>query len=119
VAAAAAALVACTAAASPTVTPAAGTTLTNFTLIDGTDPARQKAVASLMVEAGFTPRQALRAATRQATEFLKASDLGTLQTGKWADLVVLEADPYADILNTRKIRTVYLAGKEVVAVTKK
>ena len=47
----------------------------------------------LMVEAGFTPRQAVAAATRQAAEFLKAADLGTLQAGKWADLVVLDADP--------------------------
>jgi imidazolonepropionase-like amidohydrolase len=65
----------------------------------------------LMVEAGITPAQAIRAATGRAAEFLGARDLGTLETGKWADFVVLDADPLADILNTRKIRSVYLAGR--------
>jgi imidazolonepropionase-like amidohydrolase len=72
---------------------------------------------ALMVEAGLTPRQVLTAATRSAAEFLGASDLGTLEASKWADLVVLDADPLADILNTRRIRTVYIAGQEVPVVT--
>jgi imidazolonepropionase-like amidohydrolase len=71
----------------------------------------------LMVEAGLTPQQALVAATQQAAEFLYAADLGTLEAGKWADMVVLEADPLADIRNTRTIRTVYVAGREVPSIT--
>ena len=42
-----------------------------------------------MVEAGLTPMQAIVAATKSGAEFLKAADLGTLRTGKWADLIVL------------------------------
>jgi imidazolonepropionase-like amidohydrolase len=72
---------------------------------------------ALMVEAGLTPRQTIAAATRDAAAFLGAADLGTLEASKWADLVVLDADPLADILNTRTIRMVYVAGQEVPAVT--
>jgi imidazolonepropionase-like amidohydrolase len=67
----------------------------------------------LMVEAGFTPAQALASATRQGAAFLKATDLGTLEAGHWADLVVLDGNPLADILNTRKIRSVYMAGRQL------
>jgi imidazolonepropionase-like amidohydrolase len=70
----------------------------------------------LMVEAGLTPQQALGAATWRAAEFLGAEDLGTLETGAWADFIVLEADPLADITNTRTIRAVYIAGAEVPVV---
>ncbi|MDB5456727.1 MAG: amidohydrolase [Caulobacter sp.] len=70
----------------------------------------------LMVEAGFTPAQALATATGQAARFLGAKDLGELQAGRWADLVVLEADPLADIKNTRKIVAVYIAGRKVASV---
>jgi len=67
----------------------------------------------LMVDAGLTPAQAIDAATRRAAMFLGAEDLGTLEPGKWADLVVLDANPLTDIRNSRKIRTVYIAGTEV------
>jgi imidazolonepropionase-like amidohydrolase len=68
---------------------------------------------ALMVESGLTPAQALTAATGGAAKILGAADLGTLQPGKWADLVVVDADPLADIKNMRTIRAVYIAGKQV------
>ena len=72
-----------------------------------------------MVDAGLTPAQAIDAATRRAAMFLGAEELGTLEQGKWADFVVLDGDPLADIKNSRKIRTVYLAGNEVTPITRK
>jgi imidazolonepropionase-like amidohydrolase len=72
---------------------------------------------SAMVEAGLTPLQALTAATGTAAEFLRVTDVGRLETGKWADLLVLDASPLDDIRNSRKIRTVYVGGNEVQAIT--
>ena len=72
-----------------------------------------------MVDAGLTPRQALDAATRRGAEWLRAADLGTLEASKWADFVVLDADPLADIRNTRKIRAVYIAGQSVPTITQR
>ena len=43
------------------------------------------------------------------------SEVGTLEAGKWADFVVLDADPLADITNTKKISDVYIAGTVKVA----
>jgi imidazolonepropionase-like amidohydrolase len=68
----------------------------------------------LMVKAGLTPRQTLLAATRDAARCLKVDqDLGTLETGRWADFVVLNADPLADIKNMRAIDSVWVAGNRV------
>jgi imidazolonepropionase-like amidohydrolase len=67
----------------------------------------------LLVEAGLTPMQALQVATRDSARFLNARDIGILQVGKSADLVVLDADPIADIRNTRRIHVVYVAGRRV------
>ena len=66
-----------------------------------------------MVQAGLTPMQVLVAATRSGAEFLNAKDLGTLQTGKWADLIVLSRNPLDDIKNTKSITDVYIAGNKV------
>jgi imidazolonepropionase-like amidohydrolase len=66
-----------------------------------------------MVDAGLTPMQAIVAATGSAAEFLQASDLGTLEAGKWADLIVLQQDPLADIRNSQTIDSVYIAGAKV------
>ena len=65
----------------------------------------------LMVEAGLTPAQTIDAATRRSAMFLGAEDLGTLEATKWADFVVLDANPLTDIRNSRKIRAVYIAGR--------
>jgi imidazolonepropionase-like amidohydrolase len=67
----------------------------------------------LMVDAGLTPTQVIVAATKSGAEFLHANNLGTLETGKWADLIVLNANPAANIKNTRTIDSVYMAGNRV------
>jgi|SRR5579871_5919221 imidazolonepropionase-like amidohydrolase len=67
----------------------------------------------LMVDAGLTPSQVIVASTKSGAEFLGAGDLGTLAIGKWADLVVLGANPAANIRNTRLIEGVYIAGNRV------
>lgn len=67
----------------------------------------------LMTQAGFTPTQALSAATRDAAMLLGLDDRGTLAVGKRADFVVLDADPTADILNSRRIHAVWQAGTQV------
>jgi imidazolonepropionase-like amidohydrolase len=66
-----------------------------------------------MVEAGLTPMQVIVAATRSGAEFLRANDLGTLQVGKWADLLVLSKNPLEDIKNTKSITDVYIAGNVI------
>lgn len=67
----------------------------------------------LMVESGMTPMQTLVAATGDAARVMHLDDVGTLETGKWADLIVLSADPLADILNTRQIESVWIAGRRI------
>jgi hypothetical protein len=67
---------------------------------------------ALFVRAGLTPLQALQTATRNPAEFMgRLSDMGTVEQGKLADLVLLDANPLDDIANTRKIRAVVLAGR--------
>lgn len=66
----------------------------------------------LLVKAGLNPLQALRAATISPAEYLNADEsLGTVEQGKIADLVLLDADPLQDISNTRKIFAVIVGGK--------
>jgi imidazolonepropionase-like amidohydrolase len=68
----------------------------------------------LMVKAGLTPRQALASATRDAARCTRLDrDLGTLVPGKWADFVVLDANPLSDIRNIRRIASVWTAGNQV------
>jgi imidazolonepropionase-like amidohydrolase len=68
----------------------------------------------LMVQAGLTPAQALQTATLNAAECLQVNkDYGSLEKGKRADLVLLDADPLENILNTRKINQVWIGGREV------
>jgi imidazolonepropionase-like amidohydrolase len=64
------------------------------------------------VDAGFTPMEALQTATINAARFLeKLEDYGTVEKGKVADLVLLDANPLDDIRNTRKIRAVIANGR--------
>jgi imidazolonepropionase-like amidohydrolase len=65
----------------------------------------------LLVESGLTPMEALQSATRNpARYFHKLGEMGTIEVKKAADLVLLNADPLADIRNTQKIDAVVLRG---------
>jgi hypothetical protein len=67
----------------------------------------------LLVKAGLTPAEALKAATWDAAEFMgKQGDFGSVTKGKMADLVLLASNPLADIRNTTHILEVFLNGKE-------
>src|SRR5689334_24141597 len=67
---------------------------------------------TLLVESGLSPLAALQAATVTAADALGQSDaLGALEPGKVADIVLLEADPLADIHNARRVRTILKAGQ--------
>ena len=69
-----------------------------------------------MVKAGLTPMQALVAASKSAAQCLHIDDqLGALTPGHWADFLLLTADPLADVANTRKLESVYIAGEVVPA----
>jgi imidazolonepropionase-like amidohydrolase len=72
----------------------------------------------LMVKDGFTPAEVIRAATANGAAILGADDIGTLERSKWANFVVLDANPLADIRNTRAIRAVYIAGRQVPSVAR-
>jgi imidazolonepropionase-like amidohydrolase len=65
-----------------------------------------------LVDAGFTPMEALQSVTLDAAQFLgRTDDFGTVANGKSADLVLLDANPLDDIHNTQKIRAVVVQGK--------
>ncbi|KAF1708668.1 hypothetical protein CSC73_08210 [Pseudoxanthomonas sacheonensis] len=67
----------------------------------------------LLVQAGIPPAEVIRIATRNGAESLRLlGETGTVAVGKRADLVVLGADPTADINNVRKIKIVFLGGRE-------
>jgi imidazolonepropionase-like amidohydrolase len=87
---------------------AAGTDSPNQLLVPGYSEHRE---IELLVAAGLTPREALRAATRNGAVLLGADSLGLVAPGKVADLVVLTRDPLADIRNTRSIEAVMIRGK--------
>jgi imidazolonepropionase-like amidohydrolase len=87
---------------------AAGTDASNPLLVPGYSEHRE---LELLVRAGLSPREALRAATRNAAVLLGVDSLGLIAPGNAADLVVLTKDPLADIRNTRAIQSVMLRGK--------
>lgn len=89
---------------------AAGTDASNQLLVPG---AALHTEMELLVHAGLTPLDALRAATYWAADMMRADSLGRLRPGTVADLVVLTADPLVDIRNTRKIERVMLGGRWV------
>ncbi|HYW49137.1 MAG TPA: amidohydrolase family protein [Gemmatimonadaceae bacterium] len=68
----------------------------------------------MMVDAGLTPAQALHAATAGAAACMRIDrELGTLERGKWADLLVLDASPLERITNIRRQHSVWIAGRRV------
>ena len=104
--------------------------LENVTVIDGTGAPAQAGMSvvvagsdlephggslhqelELLVEAGLSPAEAIAAATSETTAFLGLTDeLGAVEAGKRADLVLLDSDPLADITNTRRIAAVVVGG---------
>jgi imidazolonepropionase-like amidohydrolase len=68
----------------------------------------------MMAEGGLTPMQILVSATGDAARCMGLDEqLGTLQPGRWADLVVLERNPLEEIRNTRTIESVWIRGNRV------
>lgn len=90
------------------------------TLLAGLDPTGYGGVIAgfgdqreveLLVEAGFTPVEAIHIATSNGAEFLGELDkIGTLATGKQADLVLIDGDPSANIKDIEKVETVFKDG---------
>jgi len=67
-----------------------------------------------MADAGLSPTAVLRSATGDAARCVGLdAELGTLTPEKWADFIVLERDPIADIRNTRTLESVWIAGTRV------
>jgi imidazolonepropionase-like amidohydrolase len=89
------------------------------TLIAGTDIAGPRIPGfslhqelALLVQCGLTPMQALQAATSTPASVLnKSKDLGTIEVGKLADMILLDANPLDDIHNTQRIHAVIVGGK--------
>ncbi len=87
----------------------AGSDFSDWALVPGVDLHNELA---LLVEAGFTPLEALQAATLSPAKFLgRTETFGTIQAGRTADLVLLDANPLEDISHTRKISAVVLGGR--------
>jgi len=80
---------------------------------DGSTPWAVHQEMEDMVRSGMTPAQVIVAATRNSAELMQMSDIGTVEVGKSADFIVLDANPLDDITNTRRISEVYLRGTAV------
>ncbi len=80
---------------------------------DGNTPYAPHIEMEDMVAAGMSPQEVIVAATRNSAEFMRFQDLGTVEAGKSADFIVLDANPLDDITNTRLINAVYMRGVAV------
>jgi predicted amidohydrolase len=92
----------------------------NVPMMAGTDPMNPYCFPgfslhdelALLTESGLPPLAAPQAATLNPTKFMgRSAEQGTVDPGKVADLVLLAADPLADIRNTTQIQAVWLKGK--------
>jgi len=87
----------------------AGSDFSDWGTVPGIDLHNELA---LLVEAGFSPLEALQSATLNPAKFLGKTDtFGTIQVGRVADVVLLDMNPLEDISHTRKINAVVLGGK--------
>ena len=94
-----------------TAQPAAGLLIHDVTLIDGTASHRE---LELKVNGGIPAVAAIRIATLNAATFMgKDRDVGSVEEGKLADLVLLSADPLVDIRNAERIVVVIKGGAVV------
>ena len=88
-------------------------------LLAGTDPtggggvipgySNQRAV-ELLVESGLTPLEAIKVATLNGATYLRRTNVGSIATGKQADLIVIDGDPSARIDDIRKVSIVFKEG---------
>jgi imidazolonepropionase-like amidohydrolase len=86
------------------------------TIVAGTDQAvpghSLHREIELYVEAGFTPMEAIQAATIVPARVMhRVRELGTIEVGKHADLILVDGDPLAEIRRTRRIVTVVSQGR--------
>jgi imidazolonepropionase-like amidohydrolase len=87
----------------------AGSDFSDWAMVPGVDLHNELA---LLVEAGFSPLEALQAATLNPAKFLGKTDTyGTIQVGRAADMVLLDMNPLEDISHTRTIHAVMLGGR--------
>jgi len=70
----------------------------------------------MMNKAGMSPMKVIVASTGDAAKVMGLKNVGTLQAGNWADLVVLRANPLDNIRNTRAIDSVWIAGGKLADV---
>jgi imidazolonepropionase-like amidohydrolase len=68
----------------------------------------------LLVKAGFTPGEALTAATRTSSMAIELSEIGTIEPGKIADLAAFDGDPTVDASAFSRVTAVFQAGKRIL-----